>query len=522
MNIFRKTKGFTIIELIVVIAIIGILVLLAAPRFLGYTQNAQLVRIRHDVKTAENYADEILIVNDNKLPQHWTSVGDNQLNQFANEGKLYDITGIIVDENEIEEGEYFLIKDNGFKSRLKGNFYTNIGGKVYYEDIKSGYVDNGGSDNTPDEPTDEDLNMQDDFQWVKNQWFGYEAINEEGKGYYKYIGADEVVTIPHIIKGNPMTSYYQMFEEGNENIKKVISTNKNITSMNSMFDSKKGDKLDISELNTSNVITMNNMFTNVEAISLDLRNLDTSSVKDMSWMFNYTKSTSVNLLGLDTSNVETMEGMFRNASMKTIDLTGLDTSNVTHMGQIFCQAKATEIIGFETLNTENVELMYDLFSYSNILSIDLSNLNTSSAITFSGMFEEISMPVIDVSSFDLSNATNTTQMFKNSELDKIIGLEKWDTSSVIYMQYMFEYTKIPELNLSNFNTSNVESMNEMFYNAKIPTLDLSNFDLMPNVSITRMFEKTEATLGYAKTQNYADMFNDSITGKPATLTFVVK
>ena len=57
MNKVRKNKkGFTLIELIVVIAILGILVLLAAPRFLGYTKDANVSTMQADVKVLSNAA----------------------------------------------------------------------------------------------------------------------------------------------------------------------------------------------------------------------------------------------------------------------------------------------------------------------------------------------------------------------------------------------------------------------------------------------------------------------------------
>jgi len=69
MNKVRKNKkGFTLIELIVVIAILGILVLLAAPRFLGYTKDAQKATMQADAKVLSNAALVYNIENEGKWP----------------------------------------------------------------------------------------------------------------------------------------------------------------------------------------------------------------------------------------------------------------------------------------------------------------------------------------------------------------------------------------------------------------------------------------------------------------------
>ena len=66
MSIFNKnSKAFTIIELIVVVAILGVLVLLAGPKLLGYVEKAELTRIQHDVKVMENKMGVILNTNNN-------------------------------------------------------------------------------------------------------------------------------------------------------------------------------------------------------------------------------------------------------------------------------------------------------------------------------------------------------------------------------------------------------------------------------------------------------------------------
>lgn len=63
----RSNKAFTLIELIVVMAIIAILVLLAAPSFLGYTKDAKVTAMKQDTKVLADAA-ELYHVNNEDWP----------------------------------------------------------------------------------------------------------------------------------------------------------------------------------------------------------------------------------------------------------------------------------------------------------------------------------------------------------------------------------------------------------------------------------------------------------------------
>lgn len=65
---YKNRKGFTLIELIVVMAIIGILVLLAAPRFLGYTKDANVTAMQQDAKVLSDASLQYNIVNNTEWP----------------------------------------------------------------------------------------------------------------------------------------------------------------------------------------------------------------------------------------------------------------------------------------------------------------------------------------------------------------------------------------------------------------------------------------------------------------------
>jgi len=70
----KNKKGFTLIELIVVMAVIGILVLLAAPKFLGYTKDANVTAMQADAKILSNAA-LMYNINNERFPVGWTDAG---------------------------------------------------------------------------------------------------------------------------------------------------------------------------------------------------------------------------------------------------------------------------------------------------------------------------------------------------------------------------------------------------------------------------------------------------------------
>ena len=50
----HSQQGFTLIEIIVVVVIIGILATLIAPKFLGRTDDARIVKAKNDIKALES------------------------------------------------------------------------------------------------------------------------------------------------------------------------------------------------------------------------------------------------------------------------------------------------------------------------------------------------------------------------------------------------------------------------------------------------------------------------------------
>jgi len=99
----KHSKAFTIIELIVVMAVIGILVLLAVPKFVGHTKQAKFTKLVATTKQLENASERYYMDS-----QVWPRVSDEpytdeQIKIFAE--KVYDATGKIVVLDP--EGKYY-------------------------------------------------------------------------------------------------------------------------------------------------------------------------------------------------------------------------------------------------------------------------------------------------------------------------------------------------------------------------------------------------------------------------------
>jgi len=91
LNKLRNKKAFTLIELIVVMAIIGILVLLAIPKFMGHTKEAKFTKLVSNSKQLENASERYYMNN-----QDWPRLSDTpytagQITAYAQ--KIYDTTG---------------------------------------------------------------------------------------------------------------------------------------------------------------------------------------------------------------------------------------------------------------------------------------------------------------------------------------------------------------------------------------------------------------------------------------------
>jgi len=142
------------------------------------------------------------------------------------------------------------------------------------------------------------------------------------------------------------------------------------------------------------------------------------------------------------------------------------------------------------IGNENSSWLF--FDFQNLTNITFNNnFDTSHVKNFSIMFyKDYRLKEIDVSSFNTENATTLNSLFHDcTSLEKINGLNSFNTKNVNDFGFMFKLNKISEIDVSNFDTSNVVSTSHMFSDCtNLITLNLSNFDTKNTFRTDGMFE----------------------------------
>ena len=123
-------KGFTLIELIVTIAILGILVLIAVPKALGYVAEAEETKIKHDVKVMEQEMELASL----EIEMSTWPTNDKDLSRLIIENKLFEKQGIAetIDSGHVQKNGVFLENkvDKLFASNKDSNSKLGMGGDL--------------------------------------------------------------------------------------------------------------------------------------------------------------------------------------------------------------------------------------------------------------------------------------------------------------------------------------------------------------------------------------------------------
>lgn len=393
-SIKQDEDGFTLIELIVVMAVIAVLVLLAAPRFLGYTKDAGVTAMKQDIKVLSDAAEVYHLNNEEwpivkgEGPVHLGYGGGSTLYRLDEEKITESIKGISASYKD-----YGIVTDGIYK------------GKVFHlsgVENKDGGLDYGNQIERFEAPV---YNSKKEWEAVlesspENYYYAtsddFDYVDDEeapGGGYYKYTNKERYVVVPDEINGIPITSYYGMFK--GTNVNGVASYSKNITDMGSMFYEVNTDVLDLELLSTDSVNNMKSMFTRATIGELKTSNFNTSNVENMWYMFSWTNIQHMDISNFDTSNVTNMRTMFRGTEMKSLDLSTFDTSKVTSMAGMF-NGSAIEYVNLSNFDTKNIEEIFSMFNDTVIEEVDLSSFDLTNAIQYQNMFRSSELKTIYV------------------------------------------------------------------------------------------------------------------------------
>ena len=531
-----KKNGFTLIEILVVIAIIAILTLIAVPAVLKI-YNKNVIKSMHIQETEIKDAANLFVEDYCKTSIDQTKICPKSYSTAVNNKKT-----VCLKDLQNKSDKYIdTVKYKGSDCKGYVTYYLDSETGVYGNEktfLFCGLNEDGSYDYATSKDYDfkEYCSCSDDEICKEKTERVYCTFDGELKQGAEYVNGQ--YTYRYMQKGTEASSGLAWTNMGTAgwgvqltdktSSKPVTSkvctyiNNKPVISMSYMYSNSQAIDYDLSTLNTSKVTDMRRMFYKCKATTLDLSSFDTSKVTSMSGMFSGTQDISLDLSGFDTGNVTSMRSMFDSSQISSLDLQNFNTSKVTDMSAMFWNTKVNNL-DLSNFNTNKVTNMSYMFARTNITELDFSNFDTSKVTTMREMFRDSKFEKLDLSNFNTGNVTDMSSMFVYND-SNLIDLTGFDTSKVTDMGSMFYDCNAIEIKgLENFNTSNLTRMGSMFGNSKAEVLDLSSFDISKVTDMSLIFWGSKAKVGYAKDQATADRFNDSdVTKISNSLKFTVK
>ncbi|MDG9732718.1 BspA family leucine-rich repeat surface protein [Leuconostoc pseudomesenteroides] len=267
------------------------------------------------------------------------------------------------------------------------------------------------------------------------------------------------------------------------------------------------------------------LFANLGQLSefIDLQNFDTSNVTSMAYWFYYTKGlTNPDLSVLNTSNVTNMSYMFYGSGVTSLDLSGWSVDKVVYFSYMFYGTDNLEYLNLSDWGNNrtatSVRMAFMFSDTTKLTTLIMKNFQTTNVTNMSGMFSNTGLTSLNLSDWDVRQVVTFEAMFSSEKNLSTLNLSNWGvnrTATSVSMRGMFQGSSnngLTKLNLTNFQTTNVTNMSDMFYqNETTETIDLSSWNVDQVTTFQYMFAYSNiksldlSNWGINRTANGVDM-----------------
>lgn len=505
-KLFGKAKGFTLAELLIVVAIIGVLVAIAIPIF-----SAQLEKSRENtdianLRSAKAAGAALLLENNENSGVYYFD---------AEKGTLTFDPAVISGYGRGTEKDggcasFYMREEENYTPghEVKGLIIQVTISDSDNDHVKLKWVDGasaplGGLAAALVSPAHNDVDPMNSLWWKidgttlyirATQQDGYtERLSTDNMGWYNDSRRASITTV--------------IFEEliSPVNVRNMFRGMTNLTTFVNW------DNFDV-----SNMVSAWSMFYECSSLqSVDVSRWDTRNMTAFYMMFyNCTSLREVRgsraLFAGDNCGTNAAFQMFTGCSaLPAIDVSGWKMSGVDTTKNMFRRCSSLSVIsGINTWNLASCTNMYAMFyGCSSLTSLNLTGWNTPIVQDMGYMFTRCTLlsNISGLSSLETQSATNMSHMFDTGESyvgdgaltnATLAGISGWDVSKVEDMTCMFysQGTNLTVLDLSAWNPERCTSFNHMFAdNFKLTTVgDISGWSTGNVKTMCNMFDDCSA------------------------------